>query len=826
MDMKETCLHILAAESEAEVQKIVRSVPEMRDKHNWKPLDGRDTNFNVTSNQASDGGKALTELMTNMVDAVLMKHAHEKGINPKGPGAPRTMYEAVDRLIKNMDGGKLINCEPDWLREFARKNLAIGVSGAKSKSKGQPCYTFADNGEGQHPENFEKTFLSLSAGTKKDIPFVQGKYNMGSSGVLSFCGDHWFKLIISRRHDKSGAWGWTLMRRRPGNRDALPVAEYFIAQEGGIPAFHEDILHPFRIGDGNPYERVALQTGTIIKLFDYQISTRFLNFKSSRYALNENLVETILPFRIFDFRQTPRQKHGYDRLHGVESDRFYGMEYLLLRSHREDSSESDGKEEIAAKDEIHVGEFSNKEMGKISIRAILLKANIPGWLKPTTSRNRVFHAVNGQVQFKETRGYLTQSCGFPALKDRVVIFVDASHLSFAAHNDIWKGDRENIRNTRVGEKYKNDVTEIIKNSEYLKKLNQKIIEEEFENNTNIENEQIFKELVRADRSLVNLLTGRNPTIRIPASASQDDASHSGAQEWDGGKHSPTKLNLEEHVKKSGITIPINGSRPLGAITDAENKYFMRANNPGHLVISEEMRAHFGCRQSLQDGRLTLYLTPLEHSLAVGDRFTFTIALKDDAIPTPVESEEFSLIVSKREKNPEATTKKKKTARKTADGKNDANKGRTKLALTLPKINILTRDGRTIEPYDAKKCQPWPDGFSEQDGGSIKELSDGKVVYQINYDNVWHLDYRNRQKTELARRAASRKYILGMQILMLGFQNAYQEFSKSTHADSGNIAEFIDEFRRMMARGAASTVLALTDSLPKISDMPATGDDDE
>src|SRR5690606_16961364 len=129
---------------------------------------------NITSNQASDGGKALTELMTNMVDAVLMKHAYQKGVPVRGPKAPKTMYEAVDKLIKNLRGGKLVNLDPSdpWLRDFAQKNLVIGITGARSKKEGLPCYTFVDNGEGQRPEDFEETFLSLSAGNKKDIPFV------------------------------------------------------------------------------------------------------------------------------------------------------------------------------------------------------------------------------------------------------------------------------------------------------------------------------------------------------------------------------------------------------------------------------------------------------------------------------------------------------------------------------------------------------------------------------------------------------------------------------------------------------------------------------
>ena len=32
-----------------------------------------------------------------------------------------------------------------------------------------------DNGEGQHPEDFEKTFLSLLRGKKNEMHFVHGK---------------------------------------------------------------------------------------------------------------------------------------------------------------------------------------------------------------------------------------------------------------------------------------------------------------------------------------------------------------------------------------------------------------------------------------------------------------------------------------------------------------------------------------------------------------------------------------------------------------------------------------------------------------------------
>jgi hypothetical protein len=495
MNQKGICLQLLAAESEHAVEDIVRSVPEMREPRSWRPLDGRETNFNITGNQASDGGKALTELMTNMVDAVLLKHAYLKNIAPKSAVAPPTMYEAVDLLIKKMRGGKLVNLGSNdpWLKDFAQKNLVIGITGAKSKAEGLPCYTFVDNGEGQRPDDFERTFLSLSDGNKKSIRFVQGKFNMGSSGVLRYCGRQWYKLIVSRRYDGKSEWGWTLMRRRPGNRNEMPIAEYFVMPGFRIPRFQASELFPLQTADARRYDRVHLETGTIVKLYDYQVGSKFLSFKGARDALNENLVETILPFRLLDLRQKPDAKRGGDRALGVDPRPFYGMEFLLLNSHREEGLEDE--EDAAGENKVFVGKFTDPHLGEVSISAIHLKRELPGWLKPVNTNNRVFHAVNGQVQFKQTRGYLSQTCGFPALKDRVVVIVDASGLAFAAHNEVWKGDREHISNTQDGERYLDLVTKTIRESETLKQLQASVAAEELERASKAESNNLFQKLV-------------------------------------------------------------------------------------------------------------------------------------------------------------------------------------------------------------------------------------------------------------------------------------------------------------------------------------------
>jgi hypothetical protein len=808
-DARAICRKLLDAESEAAVDAIIQSVPEMANSRNWRPLDGRETNFNVTSNQASDGGKALTELMTNMVDAVLMKYALKTGIDPKGKKAPQTMHAAVDVLIKKLRGGKLTNLDTNdpWLRDFAQSHLVIGVTGAKTKRTGLPCYTFVDNGEGQAPENFESTFLSLSKGNKKDIPFVQGKYNMGSSGVLGYCGLRWFKLVVSRRYDGKAPWGFTLMRKRPGG--GMPVAEYFVLPDGKIPAFEEDALYPFVKGDGKRYDGVHLKTGTVIKLYDYQIGSRFSGgFRGSREALNENLVETILPFRILDFRQTPDPKRGGDRAEGIDPRGFCGMEFLLLRSHRENESDTD-EDEAAGDRSIAVASITTEELGTISISAIRLKRRLPGWLEK--SNNRVFHAVNGQVQFKQTRGYLSQSCGLPALKDRVVVVVDSSGLSFEAHNEIWKGDREHVRDTIVGERYKEAVTAAIKESKALQDLQAEVAREELQQATKTQRNDLFQKLVDADRNLAALLTSRDPVVTLPSAGAGEKGGEAGEGTFDGEYH-PTFLRFENNFREKGLTVPLNRTRLAVARTDAENGYMQRADNRGILLIEPEPYKHFGIRAHLHDGRLMIYMEPVADALKVGDSFTFKFGLKDDSMAEPVEDRLTVTVVEEAKEQPKAKPEKGKTSGEKS-GKKDG-KGPPAPTHGLPPYRLLTTDGRLVGDQETSA---WPEGFSELDGGLIEDLGDDGTLYKINYDNSYHLKYRMNARGDVARDVMTEKFVLGMRILMLGYEHALREIKKIKGEAANGIAEFQDDFRRMCARGAASTVLALAENLPKIVD---------
>jgi hypothetical protein len=210
--------------------------------------------------------------------------------------------------------------------------------------------------------------------------------------------------------------------------------------------------------------------------------------------------------------------------------------------------------------------------------------------------------------------------------------------------------------------------------------------------------------------------------------------------------------------------------------------------------------------------LTLYLEPVEDAVNIGDTFVLTIGLQDDSMPSPVKDTLTVRIVDE-DKEPKKPRAKKESPAGDTGGKRDG-KGPPTPTHGLPPYRLLTKDGRSVGDQES---QPWPDGFTEVDGGLIEDLGDQSVVYKINYDNAYHLKYRMTARGDVARDVMTEKYILGMRILMLGYEYALRALRETKGESANGLSEFLDNFRRMAARGAASTVLALAENLPKIVD---------
>jgi len=134
---------------------------------------------------------------------------------------------------------------------------------------------------------------------------------------------------------------------------------------------------------------------------------------------------------------------------------------------------------------------------------------------------------------------------------------------------------------------------------------------------------------------------------------------------------------------------------------------------------------------------------------------------------------------------------------------------------LPPYRLLPEDGRKVGTVQSLR---WPEGFNADDGGSIDDFGEEGLLYKINYDNVYHMKYRRAARGgDLGRDVVTEKYILGMRIILMGYEHAVRALKAAKNGDGAALAEYHDAFRRMAARGAASTVLALAENLPKIVD---------
>lgn len=792
-DFERIANDLLAAETESQVDAIIARYPEMSDPANWLPLDGRDTNWNVTNNQSASGAKAGTELVTNMVDAILIRHCVAQGIDPRSPEAPRTMHEAVESLL-GWKGGRMMEHMPSQRERtaWAQQNIVVAFSGVGNEP-GQPSLTFCDTGEGQHPHDFERTFLSLSAGNKKEIPFVQGKFNMGSSGVNGYCGTRKYKLIVSRKHTMDGKWGWTLCRQRPTGD--LPVIEYFKCggAKGEIPSFEADSLRPLFTRDGKPFDDVALEFGTAVKLYDFQIGSEFQDFNSTRRVFIEHLADTLMPVRILDMRVKPTKGKGRVRALGVDGRTFCGLEHHISTG----IAQEDTEEEAAAKGarRIDIGESVSPELGRISLRgyytedSVTARSSSGGVIR---SNSRVFHTVNGQIQHRESRGFLTE-CGLPALKDHLVIIVDASHLTRKAHFEVWKADREMLKMTNVSRRYLAEVKRLVTESAELSRLNDETLARQITNAADATTRTVFQKLVTKDPALANLLNGRIPSL-LATRGTKVKVERKEKEPKFEGTFTPEFFKVS--VKAAGIELPRGGTAIVQAHTSVSDDYMIRDVHPGQIVASDNLNEAgiVITRSTLKAGRMMISLTAPEDA-PLGD-MTVSIGLTDASMGGRVAAAEFLARVVEATEKPEQKDKKE---RKKPEPKQNQ--------LSMPEFVLLTRDGRDI---NGSRTVAWNGEWNEFDGGTTEDLKDS-VLIKINYDNAYIQDYLRRAK-EGEREAIWTKFMLAMQVSALGLERRIAQLR-----DSGeNLShDDVERLRRTMSAGFASVAATIVDQMPRV-----------
>ena len=325
--VEELCLTLLESDNENEVIDLLRRSDLWEKAEHWRPFGDRESNYSSIGNQQSGPAQALVEKVVNAVDARLMSACMTEGIAPDSRETPQSIDEAVKRFFKR-------SMLPYGITGFSQhegrrsEDLSCGITIAATGDRYSPCFTISDVGEGQTPNSMPETLLSLDRQNKLRIPFVQGQFSHGGTGVLEFCGTHNLQLIVSRRNPhvsramneqdaSQNSWGFTVVRRDDPIETEKNLVYRFLAPLGTSENPHRGDTLRFKTGsfplfpEGNRAYSRHSEWGTTIKLYNYDrsVSPHILRRGGLLYRLELLLPEIALPVRLHECRECFAKGH-------------------------------------------------------------------------------------------------------------------------------------------------------------------------------------------------------------------------------------------------------------------------------------------------------------------------------------------------------------------------------------------------------------------------------------------------------------------------------------------------------------------------------------
>lgn len=584
-------LKFVAVQSEEEVKKIIEIDKVLADEDNWRPYGGYETNFNTIDNQQKSPIAALIEKPINSIDALLLKECELRNINPKGVKAPKNMQEAVEKFF-GIKKGDFSEVGQERRRELA-SYIRIIVEGENRKPE-EPNIIIVDQGEGQHPLDFENTFLSLHGKNKIEIPFVQGKYNMGSTGALPNCGQYNYQLILSRKtprlltKGRRDFWGFTLVRLHPaGENDLDPWYEYFVGSDGNIMSFPGKSLailpEAKDIKDGR-----KIESGTYIKMFNYDLpeSVRSLAQRDLWRAMNKLLYFPVLPMLIQDTRYK-----GHSDTKPLLGNR--------VRIFVDDND----KVEDRIKFPISI-ETDFEEFGKRQIEITVFKESI-NKIEFTSQDEAIFFTINGQSHASLGRSFLRakSKANLHYLSDYMLVHIDCSDVDNNVKKKVFMPSRDRMRENTLTKSVEKILAEELSKHEGLKQLNQYRREQRIIENPKDEEfmAKVMDRLLKNNPMLSQYLNiGKE--IKYPRKVGETEI------EKFEGFYVPTFLRIFKHKPEKGLCrkdIPVNSYVLMKFETDASNDYLNRELDGGIFEIEPEIMKS----RHLWNGIITAKLVP-------------------------------------------------------------------------------------------------------------------------------------------------------------------------------------------------------------------------
>jgi hypothetical protein len=642
---KELCLALMRADTEDEVVRLLSEAGYWDMQAYWRYYGDRETNFNSAGNQQAKPDSALVEKIINAVDARLLNECLVKGIDPAGNAAPQSIREAVAVFFEEAATvGKPHAGQMKYWSEDKRTQVARGITLAATGSKppGKPCFSIADAGEGQTPEKMPDTLLSLDKSNKLRIPFVQGKFNMGGTGVLKFCGRRNLQLIVTRRnpailrgrldHPSDSQWGFTVVRREdPGDGRRSSVYTYLapvgVLEKktppglGGVLRFSSDTLPIFPEGQ-QPYGREA-EWGTLIKLYEYEATGFKSNILMKDGLLSRMdllLPDVALPVRLHECRDYRGHEGSFQTtLTGL------GVRLEFDRGENLEEGFPSSCPLSAAGQEMTATIYAFKK----------------GRAETYRKHEGIIFTLNGQ-----THGHLTpdffrrKNVGLSYLADSILVIVDCSRFSGRAREDLFMNSRDRLTGGELRQELEQALEDMLKQHHGLRALKEQRRREETEERFADSKplEDILESLIKKSPTLANLflkgMRASNPfkTVKVQE---EEKPYH--------GEISPTffKFQGRDYGEVLHRETAKNMRSRIVFETDAANDYFSRSTDPGRFSIWHEAN---GERRpvlnyvgpNLQNGIATLSVQ-LPEECAPGDELRFLAIVTDAGRVDPFEN---------------------------------------------------------------------------------------------------------------------------------------------------------------------------------------------
>ncbi len=769
-EKKDLCLALAWSDSEEEIIQVLKDKNLWDNSAIWRNYGDNENNFSTIGNQQSRPEAALVEKIINSVDALLMLECLKRGNDPTSTECPQSIVEALEEYYK-IPEGKLTNLTPNT-RSVLAENIFLVASGRKTS----PCYSIIDKGEGQTPNKMPETLLSLGKSNKLRIPFVQGKFNMGGTGVFQFCGKHNIQLFISKRNpdivtretdDSKNKWGFTIIRREDPKHGVRSSTYRYLAPQNAIMSFEADNL-PLLPGDyPTPCEK-PMMWGTYIKLFNYQMTGLKTNILFDlNYRLALFMPQLALPIRLCERRR------GYSG-HTFETT----LAGLTVRL------EDDRSKNL---------EPGFPTSSSLSIQGLKMKASIYAFKRDQESNYKkdegIIFTINGQTHGRISKDFFTRGAvkmGY--LANSILVIMDCSELDGRSREDLFMNSRDRLRSGDLHAEIERSLEDLIRNHEGLRELANRRRREEVENKLMDDKPlaDLIEKIIKKSPTLSSLFIRgtriSNPWADQPVTQTTDFK----------GKQYPTFFTLiHQYPEASPKNCHSNLRFRIQFNTDARNDYFDRDVDPGEFSLTMNSTESNNYALHLWNGIATLSVT-LPENVAVGDNLKFESEIGDSSRTDPFYHEFFIHVI-----DPAAKTPGGGGARRGGTPGNNGKSGKDISKFDIPK------------PVEVRKVDWHLHNFNEESALKVVENEDGSFNFFINVDNKYLLAEEKYQKIDA--KLLKARYSYGMVLIGLSLlhdNNSRKEDPPADNNENHDVSKYIYDITK-----AVSPVL-----LPMISEL--------